>query len=89
MKTNFPITRRQQQVLDVIERLTNEKGVPPTVRELCVPFGININAIHYHLLALQRKGLVTWTPRQSRTLRIIPQPSRRGMPLLTLEELSA
>ena len=84
------LTKRQQQVLDTIERLTNKKGMPPTFCELMEPLGIKgTNGIACHLRPLKKKGLVTWNSRQSRTLRIVPQPQDRGMPIITLEQLSA
>ncbi len=88
MKTD--LTKRQQQVLDTIERLTAKHTMPPTLRELGEPLGITTtHGIYGHLLALQRQGRVTWTPGKSRTLRIVQQPQRRGMPLVTLEQLKA
>ena len=88
MKTD--ITKRQQQVLDQIERLTAKHKMPPTLLELGVPLGITTtHGVYGHLLALRRKGRVTWVENKSRPLRVITQPQRRGMPLLSLEELSA
>ena len=87
MKTE--VTKRQQRVLDTIVRLTAKTGVPPTFRDLMEPLGISSpNGILTHLRALRKKGLVTWNEMHCRTLRIVPQPQSRGMPLVTLEELS-
>ena len=89
MKKNLAVTKRQKQVLAQIERLSAKYSMPPTIRELMKPLGITPNGMRNHLLALKRKGLVTWVDNRSRTLRIVPQPSSRGMPLVTLEELPA
>ena len=84
----MPTTKRQQEVLDMIEKLTTDNGMRPTFREVAKPFGFTPNGIMCHLDALQKKGLVRWEPTLSRTLQIIPQPEKRGMPLVTLEQLS-
>lgn len=90
MKTDVAITARQREVLDTIERLTAQNTMRPTFREVMEPLGIrSTNGIAVHLKALRTKGLVTWDEKLSRTLRIVQQPSSRGMPLVTLEELSA
>jgi len=85
---NSNVTTRQQEVLNEIESFTAKKGFPPTFRELSVPFGLSINGIVSHLHALRRKGLVTFEWKKSRTLRVVPQPTERGMPVVTLEQLS-
>lgn len=82
------ITRRQQEVLDLIEELTAEWGFAPTIRELMGPLKIvTSNGVHVHLLALEKKGFLTWDCNHARTLRVL-RPKRRGMPLLTLDLLT-
>lgn len=44
-------------------------GRRPTIREICDEVGISINAVVCHLDDLRKKGLVTWEPGLSRTLR--------------------
>ena len=100
MKTDFPttchccgsrlLTARQKQVLELIVEMTAKHGRPPSLREMMVPLGVTgVCGVQRHLVALQRKGWVDWKPGKSRTLRIVPQPQRRGMPLVTLGELKA
>lgn len=67
-----PPTKRQLEVVQAIEALTEDKGYPPTTRELGDALGIrSTNAMTDHLKALRKKGLVTWKPRCSRTLRVV------------------
>ncbi len=46
-----------------------QRGMPPTIRELCKLTRRSINAITSHIAALQRDGMVTWERGRSRTLR--------------------
>jgi repressor LexA len=62
------LTDRQQNVLDFLGDFIAEKEHPPTHREIADHFGIGRNAVRGHLLSLQRKGFVDWTPAASRTL---------------------
>jgi len=89
MKTDVSVTKRQQEVLDTISRLTAECGLRPTFREVMVPLGIKSpNGIVCHLKSLKRQGLGSWEPKLARTLRVVPQPESRGIPLVTLEQIS-
>ena len=55
-----PLTPKQRQVLDAIRRFQQEKGYPPTVRELAELFGQTSSAgIHKILLMLQDKGVLS------------------------------
>ena len=69
------ITSRQAFVLQQIIRLTDEKGFPPTLRELCEATDIrSTNGVTEHLLALERKGFLTrgdvWG--RTRSIRLLP-----------------
>jgi len=81
------ITNRQRAMLYIIEQFT-ARGVPPSIRELSDYYGITVNAVHQRLVVLKTKGYVTWEPNQARTLRIVSQKENRGMPLVTLDEIS-
>ena len=65
------MTRRQKDVYEFIfERLTSP-GYSPTVREIGKHTGIKSpNGVRGHLLALQRKGFITWTPYVARSITI-------------------
>lgn len=56
-------TPRQKAVLDFIGAHTLEKGVPPTIREICGAFGLSsTNAVYDMLKALRHKGLLEARP---------------------------
>lgn len=70
-----PLTARQQQVLDVIRDYREEKGYPPSIRELREALGISsLRGVTIHLDALERKG---WIEREStsRSIRILEEPT--------------
>lgn len=63
------ITRRQQAVLDDIEKHIREKGYGPTVREVCQDLGLSSpSTVHVHLKALEEKGFIRRDPLKSRSI---------------------
>lgn len=63
------VTKRQQAVLDSIERCIREKGYGPTVREVCQDLGLSSpSTVHVHLKALEEKGLIKRDPLKSRSI---------------------
>lgn len=65
-----PLTDRQKQVLLFIESQIQERGAPPTLREIGKVLGVHTNAVSDHLLALERKGYIARSPMLSRNIRI-------------------
>jgi repressor LexA len=61
------LPKRQRQVLDFIERFLAGHGYPPTLREIGAALEIrSTNAVNDHLLALERKGLISRDRSRSR-----------------------
>lgn len=68
------LTRRQQMVLDSIERCIREKGYGPTVREICADLGLcSPSTVHVHLKTLEQKGYIVRDPLKSRSISLAPQ----------------
>ena len=64
------LTERQQQVLHYIRQSINDRGYPPTLREIGAHMGIrSTNGVNDHLRALERKGYLTREDMKSRALR--------------------
>lgn len=64
------LTERQQKVLGFICKSIDERGYPPTLREIGNQMGIrSTNGVNDHLRALERKGFLTREDMKSRTLR--------------------
>lgn len=67
-----PPTERQAEVLEAIVELTRRKGYPPSLRELGARVGLrSTNGVRDILVALERKGLLRFEARKSRSLRVI------------------
>ncbi len=64
------LTDRQHQVLQYIRESIQERGYPPTLREIGAHMGIrSTNGVNDHLRALERKGYLTREDMKSRALR--------------------
>lgn len=64
------LTDRQRMVLEYICGSIDERGYPPTLREIGNKLGIrSTNGVNDHLRALERKGFLTREDMKSRTLR--------------------
>jgi len=72
------LTRRQQEVLDYIAASINERGYPPTLREIGEHFGIkSTNGVNDHLKALEKKGHLRREDLKSRAMRPVNMPLSR------------
>ena len=63
------LTERQFDVLEFIRKYINKRGIGPSREEMSGHFGIRINAILDHMLAIERKGYIKLI-RDSRKKRI-------------------
>jgi repressor LexA len=67
---------RRQRILDCIAQTVEERGYPPSVREIADAVGLaSTSAVHHHLLALERDGLLERGTHSSRALRLINRPT--------------
>ncbi len=65
------LTSRQKAVLDVISNVMEERGYPPTIREIGERLGIrSTNGVNDHLKALERKGYLHREKSKSRAIRL-------------------
>jgi repressor LexA len=66
------LTKRQLQTLDFIRQSINERGYPPTLREIGEHMGIrSTNGVNDHLRALERKGYLRREDMKSRALKLV------------------
>lgn len=69
------LTDRQRQVLEFITASINERGYPPTLREIGEKLGIrSTNGVNDHLKALEKKGYLAREDLKSRALRPLRLP---------------
>lgn len=91
------LTQRQQQVLELIQELMAESGLPPTRTEIACRLGFKSgNAAEDHLRALARKGMIKLLPGAARGIRLTDPPGlpvvgrvAAGSPLLAQEHIEA
>src|SRR5919201_2970140 len=68
------LTDRQLEVLRFIAAEIEERGYPPTIREIGEALGIaSTNGVNDHLKALEKKGFLVRDPVKSRALTPTPQ----------------
>jgi repressor LexA len=66
------LTKRQLQTLDFIRHSINQRGYPPTLREIGEHMGIrSTNGVNDHLRALERKGYLRREDMKSRALKLV------------------
>ena len=76
MPVSEPLTARQQQILDFIERQANERGYPPSVREIGEAVGLaSPSTVHSHLANLQRLGYLRRDPTKPRAIEVRYDPT--------------
>ena len=76
MPVSEPLTARQQQILDFIEHQANERGYPPSVREIGEAVGLaSPSTVHSHLANLQRLGYLRRDPTKPRAIEVRYDPT--------------
>jgi repressor LexA len=71
MKKMRELTPRQKQILQLIHKVIQNSGMPPTRAEIAQTLGFrSVNAAEEHLRALERKGAIELMPGTSRGIRL-------------------
>jgi repressor LexA len=74
------LTERQRQTLQYISETVEERGYPPSVREIGEALGLaSPSTVHSHLQALQRKGYLRIDPTRPRAIELL-YDSDTGLP---------
>ena len=64
---------RKQKIIDYIASTLRDSGYPPSVREIAAAVGLaSTSAVHHHLSALEKDGLLERDATQSRAIRLLP-----------------
>ena len=65
------LTPRQREILHVIEKSMQDRGYPPSVREIGEAVGLNSpSTVHNHLAALQKLGYLRRDPTKPRAIEV-------------------
>jgi repressor LexA len=76
MPRTKPLTARQREILDFIEQQNNDRGYPPSVREIGEAVGLTSpSTVHTHLLTLQRLGYLRRDPTKPRAIEVRYDPT--------------
>ena len=71
-KDPMALNKREKAILKFIEKQVDEKGYPPSVREICKAVGLNSTAtVHSYLAKLVEKGYIKKEDQKGRTLRLL------------------
>lgn len=78
------LTRRQQEILDVLRDSAGQCERPPTLGELCAMLGLRSRgSLHKHIQALIRAGFIAPMAGRHRGIRVIANaPVEDGLPFL-------
>ena len=70
------LTPRQREVLEIIEQHMQQRGYPPSVREIGEAVGLTSpSTVHAHLAALQRRGYLRRDPTKPRAIEVRWDPN--------------
>lgn len=70
---------KQTAILEFIRSEIEQKGYPPSVREICCAVGLkSTSSVHAHLTQLEKKGLLRRDPTKPRAMEVLDGPVSRG-----------
>ncbi len=69
---NSDISNQQYKILEFIKREVNNKGYPPSVREICLAVGLkSTSTVHGHLTRLEKKGYIRRDSTKPRAIELL------------------
>jgi len=76
MTPSNELTQRQRDIIDFIERTVNDRGYPPSVREIGEAVGLTSpSTVHAHLATLQKLGYLRRDPTKPRAIEVRYDPN--------------
>lgn len=82
------LTDRQKQIYQFIKRTVQEKGYPPSVREIGNAVGLQSSStVHGHLSKLQDKGYIRRDPTKPRAIEIVMEENSQYSPVIQVPVL--
>lgn len=67
----------RNRIISMISESSVSHGRPPTVRDLAEACGVGVATIHSYLQRLSEEGVVEWSPKSHRTLRVTHSDTRQ------------
>ena len=69
----------QMKILEFIKQEIQNKGYPPSVREICDAVGLkSTSTVHGHLTRLEKRGLIRRDSTKPRAMEVLDDPLARG-----------
>lgn len=82
------LTDRQKQIFQFIKRTVQEKGYPPSVREIGNAVGLQSSStVHGHLSKLQDKGFIKRDPTKPRAIEVVMEENSHYSPVIQVPVL--
>ncbi|WP_020008601.1 transcriptional repressor LexA [Salinicoccus albus] len=82
------LTDRQKQIFQFIKRTVQEKGYPPSVREIGNAVGLQSSStVHGHLSKLQDKGFIKRDPTKPRAIEVVMEENSEYSPVIQVPVL--
>ncbi len=73
------INEKQAKILEFLNKQVEEKGYPPSVREICTAVGLkSTSTVHGYLEKLEKNGLIHKDPTKPRALKIISNEEKNS-----------
>lgn len=77
------LTERQKDIFQFIKRNVNDKGYPPSVREIGNAVGLQSSStVHGHLAKLESKGYIKRDPTKPRAIEIVQEEDVNESPVI-------
>ncbi|HTD48075.1 MAG TPA: transcriptional repressor LexA [bacterium] len=88
------LTKRQREILNYVLNNMQQRGYPPSVREIGAALGLTSSStVHSHLTALEKKGFIHRDPSKPRAIEILKdgasQPPKRVVNVPVLGRIAA
>ena len=88
------LTKRQREILTYVMSSMQQRGYPPSVREIGAALGLTSSStVHSHLTALEKKGFIHRDPSKPRAIEILKdgasQPPKRVVNVPVLGRIAA
>jgi repressor LexA len=85
-----PLTARQRRILDFIAETVQQRGYPPTVREIGEAVGLtSSSSVHAQLANLERRGLLRKDPTKPRAMTLSESERAEGVVVPLLGRIAA
>jgi repressor LexA len=86
----MPLTKRQRQILDYVDRFVDDNGYSPSFEEIGESFGYSsLATVHEHLSNLEQKGYLRKNYNRSRSLEVVHTGSGLAVELPLLGSVAA